>query len=90
MPNPQAVLKEIGRLLAPGGHAIIEMDTGNTLFRFVWRLWTSAKGKVWHNAHVYHFNEKILEDTIKNTGFTIEKKRIFNASMAVTFRVRPK
>ena len=86
--NPQAVLTEIKRLLAPGGCAIIEMDTGNMLFRFVWSLWTSAKGKVWHDAHVFRFNEKILEDMIKNVGFTTKEKRIFNTSMAVAFRVK--
>src|SRR5258708_44973 len=86
--DPGKVLQEIKRVLSPEGCAIIEMDTGNFLFRFVWYFWTHARHGVWEDAHIQVFNTKILEDLIKKNGFTIIKKKIFNSSMAVVFLLK--
>lgn len=83
--NPEKVLQEIKRVLNPKGHAIIEMDTGNILFRFAWFWWTHVRHGVWENAHIQVFNTEKLEKLIKKNGFLIKSKNIFNASMAVVF-----
>jgi len=83
--DPRKVLQEIKRVLKPNGHAIIEMDTGNFLFRFIWYWWTHVGHGVWEDAHIQVFNTEKLQNLIKNTGFFIKRKKIFNASMAVVF-----
>jgi ubiquinone/menaquinone biosynthesis C-methylase UbiE len=88
--NPKGVLGEIRRVLKRGGAAVIEMDTGNLLFNLVWYLWTNLKGKVWKDAHVHKFNSFKLEKMIENSGFIIEKKKIFNFGMAVAFYSKKK
>lgn len=85
--NPKLVLNEIKRVLTPCGAVIIEMDTGNFLFRLVWYFWTHLRRGVWHHAHIQIFNTEKLEKIIKQCGFSIKKKKIFNFSMAVAFRI---
>lgn len=85
--NPKKVLKEIKRVLSKDGIAIIEMDTGNFLFRLVWYWWTHLRRGVWRNSHIHTFNTKILEDMIKHSGFNIKQKKVFNYSMAVIFKL---
>ena len=86
--DPEKVLQEIKRVLSANGYAVIEMDTGNFLFRFVWYFWTHARHGVWEHAHIQVFNTRILENLIRENGFTIIKKNVFNNSMAVAFLVK--
>lgn len=83
--SPEKVLKEINRVLRDDGSAIIEIDTGNIPFRLIWYWWTNMRKGVWRNSHVHTFNTKILEDMIKNSGFIITQKKVFNYTMAVAF-----
>lgn len=83
--DPMKVLSEIRRVLKNNGIAIIEMDTGNFLFKIVWYWWTHLRNCVWKDAHIQTFNIHILENYIIKSGFTIKDKKIFNASMAVIF-----
>lgn len=84
--HPEKVLLEIKRVLKPGGVAVIEMDSGNWLFRTVWHWWTHMRRGVWRDAHIHVFTAQKLERMIKKCGFKIEKKKGFNFSMAVAFR----
>lgn len=86
--EPQKVLREIVRVLRPGGIAVIEMDTGNVLFRLVWYWWTHLRHGVWRDSHIHSFTATKLETMIKKAGFTIEKKKDFNYTMAVAFLAR--
>ncbi len=88
--NPQKVLSEIKRILAPNGIAIVEMDSGNFLFRMVWYWWTNVRHGVWRDSHIHTFNTKILENMISDSGFVIAQKKVFNATMAVAFLLRKK
>ena len=85
--NPQKVLREIKRVLTKDGIAIIEMDSGNLLFRAIWYWWTHLRHGVWRDSHIHAFNTKKLEDMIKNSGFIISQKKVFNYSMAVIFKL---
>lgn len=86
--DPAKVLIEIKRVLKNDGIAIIEMDTGNLLFKIVWFFWTHVRNGVWKHAHIQEFHTNKLESMIKKSGFFIERKQIFNLSMAVAFKCR--
>lgn len=88
--GPEKVLREIKRVLKPGGIAIIEMDTGNFLFSFIWYLWSHLRNGVWKDAHIHAFSTQKLEEMIIKCGFGIKKKKVFNFSMAVVFSLRKK
>lgn len=88
--KPEQVLQEIRRVLKPDGIAIIEMDTGNFLFRLIWHWWTNIRRGVWRDSHIHAFNTEKLESIIKRNGFLITKKQIFNWTMAVVFRLQKK
>lgn len=83
--DPQIVLKEIKRVLSKKGVAIIEMDSGNWLFRVSWYWWTNMRKGVWRDSHIHLFDANKLEKLIKKNGFKIKKKKIFNYSMGVAF-----
>lgn len=86
--NPQDVLKEIRRVLKKEGVAVIEMDTGNLLFKLVWHWWTNLRHGVWENAHIQEFNTYKLKKMIENEGFNIVEQKFFNYTMAVAFLVK--
>ncbi|HLB60952.1 MAG TPA: class I SAM-dependent methyltransferase [Patescibacteria group bacterium] len=83
--DPDKVLQEIKRVLARDGIAIVEMDTGNLLFRLVWYWWTHIRNGVWKDAHIQTFNTKRLEAMISDAGFSITEKKLFTLNMAVAF-----
>lgn len=84
--NPEKVIKEIKRVLKKDGVAIIEMDTGNFLFKAVWYWWTNIKHGVWEDSHIQVFNAKKLEKMIEENGLKIVKKKDFNYSMGIAFQ----
>lgn len=88
--DPEQVLQEIKRVLKPNGVAVIEMDSGNLLFRIVWHWWTNMRRGVWRDSHIHAFNTQKLENMIKKTGFLILEKSIFNCTMAVAFQLKKK
>lgn len=86
--SPENVLREIRRVLARDGIAIIEMDTGNFLFKAAWYWWTNLRRGVWRDSHIHAFDAAKLEKMIINNGFSIIKRKIFNFTMAVAFLVK--
>jgi len=85
--DPDNVLKEIKRVLTDDGMAIIEMDSGNLLFRMVWYWWTNMRHGVWENSHLHLFNCAKLRSCIINSGLKIIEQKMFNTTMAVAFVV---
>lgn len=86
--NPSKVLSEIYRVLTPGGLAVIEMDSGNILFKSAWFWWTNIRHGVWEHSHIHSFNTNKLERMIRKSHLKIEKKKIFNFTMAVAFLLK--
>ena len=89
--DPKKMLEEITRVMQPDGLAVIEMDSGSPLFRFIWHFWTNyGKGRVWRDAHLHPFTAKELEGLIRSNGFHIRNKMFSHFGMAVTFLVTKK
>lgn len=88
--GPDKVLKEIRRVLTKDGIAVIEIDSGNFLFRIVWYWWTNVRKGVWIDSHIHVFTFKKLETLFKKNGFIVKKKKMFNASMGVVFLLEKK
>jgi ubiquinone/menaquinone biosynthesis C-methylase UbiE len=87
--DPAKALKEIYRILKPGGYALIEMDSGSLLFRLVWKIWVLfGKGNVWKNAHLFPFKSYELEKLILVNSFSIKIKKFSHLGMAVSFLVK--
>ncbi len=86
--DPKKVVEEIKRVLKPDGIAVIEMDSGNFLFRIIWYWWTTMRNGVWKDAHIHPFTAKKLENIIKKGGLKILQKKIFNLTMAVAFQAK--
>jgi len=89
--DPAQMLHEIARVLKPSGSALIEMDSGNWLFRWIWWFWTHfGKGKVWKDAHLHPFTARELEALITHNGFRVKRKSFSHLGMAVSFLISPK
>lgn len=83
--DPEKVVSEIKRVLKPSGRAIVEMDSGNVLFRLAWYWWTNLRRGVWKDAHIHVFNASLLERLLAESGMRIVAKKTFNFSMGVVF-----
>lgn len=86
--DPKRILIEIRRILRKSGTAIIELDSGSTLFSIAWYLWRKWNGKVWNESHLHSFNPNKLEKIILSSELKIEKKEKFNLGMAMIFLLR--
>jgi len=83
--NPEKVTSEIERVLKKKGIAVIEMDSGNVLFRVVWHWWTNMRKGVWRDSHIHTFSTNKLEKLLKKSNLQIKKKKTFNFTMGVVF-----
>lgn len=70
VPSPSNLLKEVNRILKPGGYAIITTPNFDGLFAKIYKdKWRSAIAQ-----HLYLFTKKTLSQLIVNNGFTIKKQ----------------
>jgi len=68
IPDPVAAVKEVGKLLAPGGKFLIEtQNVDSHAARLLGKRWQHYK----HAEHIYHFNEKTLGDILERAGFDV-------------------
>src|SRR5579872_3791522 len=73
--DPRKVLLEIKRVMKKNGTAIIELDTGSSLFSILWYIWRKSKGRVWNDSHLHSFSVAQLEKVMKECGFVIKNKK---------------
>ncbi len=78
--SPEQVLGEIRRVLKKGRYAIFLVPIENSLFKFVWFLWTLYYHH-WRHAHVQSFSGEMLEEYLKKVGFKIIQVKMFNLNM---------
>ncbi len=80
-------IAEIKRVVKTRGTMIIEVDSGNWLFRLIFGVWEKFRGRVWHGVHVKDFSLPKLEASFKKLGLRVEQKQHFNLGMAVVYRL---
>ena len=76
-------LKEIYRVLKPGGYLVIGQDTDSLLFRTVWWLWTKWKGSVWAGSHINCSEPKEIILLLQKNDFLIKRIKYLNLNMEI-------
>ncbi len=72
IPDPVAAVREVGKLLAPGGKFLIEtQNVASTTARLLGRRWHHYK----HAEHIYHFDRSTLARVLDEAGFEILENR---------------
>jgi 2-polyprenyl-3-methyl-5-hydroxy-6-metoxy-1,4-benzoquinol methylase len=75
MPDPQATLREVRRLLAPGGHFLVAVPNFAS-------LQSRLTGPDWFHLdvprHLYHFRPDDLATLLARAGFTVQRTRRFS------------
>lgn len=79
--NPEQVIKEIKRVLKPGGYVIALVPSENMLFKIIWWFWTKMKGRIWNVAHVQEFGHHSLRQVFLAQGFTVDNDYSFLLGM---------
>lgn len=83
MHDCEKVIKEVFRVLKPGGSFVIVQDTDSLLFKSVWWFWTKSKGAVWQNSHINCMTPKKLINIVKRNGFSVRKQKFMNFKMEI-------
>lgn len=83
------VLKEIYRVLKPGGYAIFLVPSDSFLFKTLWyNFWTKTRGSIWNDTHIQSYADNNLIRLAKKAGFKIEKNKKFILGMLQVVKVR--
>lgn len=70
--NPSEVMKELNRILKPGGYLIIATPTSDSLaFKIFGKYWAQIDSP----RHLFIFSKEILEEYAKKFGFEVVKVR---------------
>jgi SAM-dependent methyltransferase len=80
VPDPVGTLKEIHRILKPGGHLIIETPRYDTL---MFRLFGRRERSLSCDGHIYFFTTETLRKTYEKAGFVLEKLEYVGRSLTL-------
>lgn len=86
--EPEKVLREIKRVLKPGGYAILLVPSESKLFKIVWFLWHYMGRMVWKDTHVQDYKRNALVQICEDIGFDIERNHKFILGMLQAVKVR--
>lgn len=86
--DPEAVLREIERVLKREGYAILLVPTDSKLFNIIWYIWTKLRGKIWRGTHTQTYRNNYLPKLARKLGFTIENDKKFLWGMLHLLKVR--
>lgn len=66
-------LKEIKRVLRPGGVLVMTTPDNSLVWNLIWGVWSATVGRMWHHEHVVSYNadqwRALLEEQFEVTGF---------------------
>jgi ubiquinone/menaquinone biosynthesis C-methylase UbiE len=86
--RPEKLFAEIKRCLSENGYAVVAVPHENTIYKFLWFLWTRfGKGRVWRHAHVQEFTPASLDELITGAGFRKVKDSYFLLRMIRAVRI---
>ncbi|MFC1649887.1 class I SAM-dependent methyltransferase [Patescibacteria group bacterium] len=83
--EPNVALKEMCRVLKPGGKIYILVPQETLLFKSIWFVWERTRGKIWKNTHIQSFNSKGISKLLKKAAFKEIKKEEFMLNMLMLF-----
>jgi SAM-dependent methyltransferase len=74
VPHLDRLLREVGRVLVPGGLFVVGVPRETLLWRLVWALWTRRRGAVWHDVHVHSLDPERLSALLRQFGMIVQNQ----------------
>lgn len=86
--DPVRVLREIFRVLKPGGYAVLLVPADTPLFLCIWELWQRWKGKIWNDTHIQSFRRGRLGRLAAEQGYAIDTESTLILGMLYSVKIR--
>ncbi len=79
VPDPLATMREIWRVLKPGGHMVLETPRYDTL---MFRLMGRRERSLRMDGHIYFYTDRTLKESFEKAGFTEVETRHVGRSLS--------